>query len=165
MLRTLIFLAVAIGASGTLQPMLSVISGSMEPDLYRGSMIAIQNWTTPRVDDVVVFDIDGRDQPIVHRVTHLVTNDCFRTKGDNNFVDDLFLYKRGQKCVDRAHIRGIVWLNVPFLGWPAIMVSGVLGKIALAAFVVFTSRSDIHTIYRMIKQGRFRGAFVHFMSL
>lgn len=165
MLGTLVFLAIVVAASGTLQPVLSVISGSMEPEMYRGSMIAIHNWTNPRVGDVVVFDVDGHDHPIVHRVTALVKNDCVRTKGDNNPVDDLFLYIQGQKCVDRAHVRGVVWLNVPLLGWPAILVSDALGKIALAAMVAFTSRSDIRAIYRMVKQRRFKAAIVHFMKM
>lgn len=126
MLSTLIFLAVVVGVSGTSQPVPTVISGSMEPVMERGTLIAIHNWTDPAVGDVVVFDVDGRDHPIVHRVTRYVRAGCVRTKGDNNPVDDLFLYDQGQTCVDRAHIRGTVWPNVPFLGWPLAMRESLL---------------------------------------
>jgi signal peptidase len=163
MLGTLVFLALVVITSGTSQPVLAVISGSMEPEMYRGTLIAIHNWTDPRDGDIVVFDVDGRTEPIVHRITHHVKADCVRTKGDNNLVDDLFLYNRGQTCVDRAHIRGVVWLNVPFLGWPAILVSGTVGKLAMSALVLFSSRSDVRAIYALIKKGELKKALVYFI--
>ena len=46
-----------------------VLSGSMEPGFYRGDILFLNMGTAPiRVGEIVVFNIDGRDVPIVHRV-------------------------------------------------------------------------------------------------
>lgn len=46
-----------------------VLSGSMEPGFYRGDILFLNMGHQPiRVGEVVVFNIDDRDIPIVHRV-------------------------------------------------------------------------------------------------
>ena len=46
-----------------------VLSGSMEPAFYRGDILFLYMGAKPiRAGEVVVFDINGRDIPIVHRV-------------------------------------------------------------------------------------------------
>lgn len=46
-----------------------VLSGSMEPGFYRGDILFLNMGHQPiRVGEVVVFNIDQRDIPIVHRV-------------------------------------------------------------------------------------------------
>jgi Peptidase S24-like len=46
-----------------------VLSGSMEPGFYRGDILFLNMGNKPvRVGEVVVFNLDGRDIPIVHRV-------------------------------------------------------------------------------------------------
>jgi hypothetical protein len=46
-----------------------VLSGSMEPAYYRGDILFLNMGRRPvRVGEVVVFNIEGRDIPIVHRV-------------------------------------------------------------------------------------------------
>ena len=46
-----------------------VLSGSMEPGFYRGDILFLNMGNQPiRVGEVVVFNIDQRDIPIVHRV-------------------------------------------------------------------------------------------------
>ena len=46
-----------------------VLSGSMEPAYYRGDILFLHMGRRPvRVGEVVVFNIEGRDIPIVHRV-------------------------------------------------------------------------------------------------
>ena len=46
-----------------------VLSGSMEPAFYRGDILFLYKGSQPiRAGEVVVFDINGRDIPIVHRV-------------------------------------------------------------------------------------------------
>lgn len=165
MLGTLLFMAVLAGASGTLPPGMAVLSGSMEPWAHRGSFLAIHNWTKPAVDQVVVFHVKGRETPIVHRVVEYVEPDCVLTKGDNNPVDDHFLYEPGQSCVPLAQVRGIVWLNVPFLGWPAIMTGNTLGKVGAAIVFLFLSRDDIRTLYSLLQKRQFKKALVYFLSL
>ena len=46
-----------------------MLSGSMEPGFYRGDILFLNMGTQPiRTGEIVVFNIDGRDIPIVHRV-------------------------------------------------------------------------------------------------
>lgn len=45
-------------------------SGSMEPAFHRGDLLFLTNYEEEpvRVGEIVVFKIEGRDIPIVHRV-------------------------------------------------------------------------------------------------
>ena len=53
-----------------------VLSGSMEPGFQRGDILFLNMGTAPvRTGEIVVFNIDGRDIPIVHRVIK-VRVDC-----------------------------------------------------------------------------------------
>ena len=46
-----------------------VLSGSMEPGFQRGDILFLNMGTAPaRTGEIVVFNLDGRDIPIVHRV-------------------------------------------------------------------------------------------------
>ncbi len=46
-----------------------VLSGSMEPAFYRGDILFLNKGSAPlRTGEIVVFNIDGRDIPIVHRI-------------------------------------------------------------------------------------------------
>jgi signal peptidase len=48
-------------------------SGSMEPAFYRGDLLFLTNYKEEpvRVGEIVVFKVEGRDIPIVHRVLKL----------------------------------------------------------------------------------------------
>lgn len=45
-------------------------SGSMEPAFYRGDLLFLTNYQEDpiRVGEIVVFKVEGREIPIVHRV-------------------------------------------------------------------------------------------------
>ena len=46
-----------------------VLSGSMEPGFYRGDILFLYMGREPfKAGEVVVFNINGRDIPIVHRI-------------------------------------------------------------------------------------------------
>ena len=47
-----------------------VFSGSMEPAFHRGDLLFLTNYQEEpvRTGDIVVFKIEGREIPIVHRV-------------------------------------------------------------------------------------------------
>jgi len=102
-------------------------SGSMEPAFYRGDLLFLTNPANQlyQTGDITVYKIPGADIPIVHRV--LETHDTkpkqssktasvsavplsrqrMLTKGDNNYVDDIELY-RGLEWLERKHIVGKV---------------------------------------------------------
>lgn len=90
----------------------------MEPIFHRGDLLILSNRKAAvDVGDVVVYNVKGRDIPIVHRVInqHWTTKDSVEkqfllTKGDNNPTDDIELYARGQVYLDRQEeIIGLVY--------------------------------------------------------
>lgn len=50
-----------------------VLSGSMEPAFYRGDLLFLTNYEDDplKAGDIVVFKVEGRDIPIVHRIIKL----------------------------------------------------------------------------------------------
>lgn len=56
--------------TGSESPIVVVLSGSMEPAFHRGDLLFLTNFREEpvRVGEIVVFKIEGRDIPIVHRV-------------------------------------------------------------------------------------------------
>jgi len=100
-------------------PIVVVLSGSMEPIFHRGDLLILSNRKQiVDVGDVVVYNVKGRDIPIVHRVIKRhwtkeeksgVEKQWLLTKGDNNPSDDVELYARGQMHLDRKEeIIGLV---------------------------------------------------------
>ncbi|CAG2180364.1 unnamed protein product, partial [Oppiella nova] len=59
--------------TGSESPIVVVLSGSMEPAFHRGDLLFLTNYKEDpiRVGDIVVFKVEGRDIPIVHRVLKL----------------------------------------------------------------------------------------------
>jgi signal peptidase len=52
-------------------PIVVVLSGSMEPAFQRGDLLFLNNrdiLSEPGVGDIVVYNVDGKDIPIVHRI-------------------------------------------------------------------------------------------------
>ncbi len=91
----------------------------MEPAFHRGDLLVLNNRKKAvDVGDVVVYNVKGRDIPIVHRVIkqhwtrqagNAVERQFLLTKGDNNPTDDIELYARGQTYLDRQEeIIGLV---------------------------------------------------------
>uniref|UniRef100_A0A2K6FZ33 Signal peptidase complex catalytic subunit SEC11A n=1 Tax=Propithecus coquereli TaxID=379532 RepID=A0A2K6FZ33_PROCO len=56
--------------TGSESPIVVVLSGSMEPAFHRGDLLFLTNRVEDpiRVGEIVVFRIEGREIPIVHRV-------------------------------------------------------------------------------------------------
>ncbi|KAL3637634.1 Signal peptidase complex catalytic subunit S11A [Castilleja foliolosa] len=98
--------------TGSESPVVVVLSGSMEPGFKRGDILFLHMSNDPiRAGEIVVFNIDGREIPIVHRVIKVHeradTGEVdVLTKGDNNFGDDRLLYAQGQLWLNRHHIMG-----------------------------------------------------------
>ncbi|EEH20075.2 signal peptidase I [Paracoccidioides brasiliensis Pb03] len=131
-------------------PIVVVLSGSMEPAFQRGDLLFLWN-RSPRVDvgEIVVYNVRGKDIPIVHRVmrsfpelpgredkknvkkggeegeeTSSTPSQKLLTKGDNNMADDTELYAQGQEYLDRKEdIVGSVRGYVPTVGYVTILLS------------------------------------------
>lgn len=115
-------------------PIVVVLSGSMEPAFQRGDLLVLWNrnlFSETNVGEIVVYNVKGKDIPIVHRVVrkfgagfvvpyrrngygggNVRTDKAPRpeakllTKGDNNAADDTELYARGQDYLNRKDIVG-----------------------------------------------------------
>ena len=82
-LATIVFSALMIWKSlmlitGSESPVVVVLSGSMEPTMWRGDILALWMPETFEVGDIVVFQIKEREIPIIHRViqTHHELSCC-----------------------------------------------------------------------------------------
>ncbi|KAH0904512.1 hypothetical protein HID58_044015, partial [Brassica napus] len=115
--------------TGTESPVVVVLSGSMEPGFKRGDILFLHMTKEPiRAGEIVVFNVDGRDIPIVHRAIKVHERENtghvdVLTKGDNNDVDDIGLYADGQFWLHRHHIMGRAVGFLPYVGWVTIIMS------------------------------------------
>ncbi|CAK9436390.1 uncharacterized protein LODBEIA_P09480 [Lodderomyces beijingensis] len=128
-------------------PIVVVLSGSMEPAFQRGDILFLWNRDErQKVGDIVVYEIEGKSIPIVHRVLrdhHNSHKQLLLTKGDNNAVDDLSLYAKKQSYLNRKEdLVGTVKGYLPFIGYITILISenvyfkfGLLGLLGLSSLM------------------------------
>ncbi|KAK8958419.1 hypothetical protein KSP40_PGU002958 [Platanthera guangdongensis] len=135
--------------TGSESPVVVVLSGSMEPGFKRGDILFLHMSKDPiRAGEIVVFNIDGREIPIVHRVIKVHERQDtgevdVLTKGDNNFGDDRLLYAHGQLWLQQHHIMGRAVGFLPYVGWVTIIMTekpiikylliGVLGLLVITS--------------------------------
>ncbi|XP_051196448.1 uncharacterized protein [Lolium perenne] len=119
----------AMLVTGVESPAMVVISGSMEPALKKGDMVFVHNMSNEpiREGEIVIFRVPGGEHPIVHRVIKVRelrdTGEIqILTKGDNNSVDDRFLYADGQLWLQPQDIIGRVAGHLPYVGWPNVFI-------------------------------------------
>ncbi|KAJ7140675.1 hypothetical protein C8R44DRAFT_692627 [Mycena epipterygia] len=124
-------------------PVFVVLSASMEPGIYRGDILFLSNYAPQEYKngDITVYEVPGQAIPIVHRVvqTHSGPGNAiqrFLTKGDNNDVDDVSLYK-GLDQLEGKHVVGKVRCIIPLIGYVTILFNdsrlryGMFGIIGL----------------------------------
>ena len=59
--------------TGTDSPAVVVLSGSMEPSMFRGDILVLIRRPTIEIGDVVVYQIENEKIPIVHRISSIQT--------------------------------------------------------------------------------------------
>ncbi|ORX54695.1 signal peptidase complex catalytic subunit SEC11C-like protein [Piromyces finnis] len=111
-------------------PIVVVLSESMEPAFSRGDLIFLSNFKNePFVaGDIVVYKIEGKDIPIIHRILKIHKDDAsgeefILTKGDNNNVDDRALYNKNQLWIKKSEIVGKAKGYLPYIGYFTIIMS------------------------------------------
>ncbi|EYU21625.1 hypothetical protein ABFS83_09G089400 [Erythranthe nasuta] len=138
-----------ICVTGSESPVVVVLSGSMEPGFQRGDILFLNMGRDPiRAGEIVVYNVDKREIPIVHRVIKVHerkdTGEVdILTKGDNNDDDDISLYAPGQFWLKRHHIMGRAVGFLPYVGWATIIMTekpvikyiliGALGFLAITS--------------------------------
>mmetsp|Transcript_22367 Transcript_22367/g.53457 ORF Transcript_22367/g.53457 Transcript_22367/m.53457 type:complete len:187 (+) Transcript_22367:126-686(+) len=135
--------------TGSESPVVVVLSGSMEPGFQRGDILFLYLGNAPvRAGEIVVFNIKGREIPIVHRVIKVHERrkkdqiDVL-TKGDNNYGDDRVLYAKNQQWLHKEHIMGRAAGYLPYVGMVTILMNdypyikylliGVLGLLVVTS--------------------------------
>ncbi|CBZ52156.1 hypothetical protein NCLIV_019450 [Neospora caninum Liverpool] len=133
--------------SNSPSPVVVVLSGSMEPALQRGDILfLVDRGPELKAGDIVVFKVDGREIPIVHRVLSLHENKegemAMLTKGDNNSVDDRGLYAEKQLWLNRTNVVGSTVTFLPYAGMVTIVLNDypvvkwcAIGGMLLLAFL------------------------------
>lgn len=95
------------------KPMI-VLSGSMETSIYTGDLVLVKEVppSTLKENDIIAFRNEA-NTVTTHRIIEIITNsngkEEFRTKGDNNTVEDLNL-------VQEQDIEGVYVFRIPKLG-------------------------------------------------
>jgi len=120
-----------IVTTGSVCPIVVVLSGSMEPAFQRGDILFLSLVDQDLVSgDVVVFQIPGREIPIVHRIVNVHAEGtepggelALLTKGDNNQVDDRGLYLNRQLFISRKEIMGRAYAVLPYVGMVTIWLN------------------------------------------
>ena len=95
------------------KPMI-VLSGSMETSIYTGDLVLVKEVppSTLKENDIIAFRNEA-NTVTTHRIIEIITNsngkEEFRTKGDNNTVEDLNL-------VQEQDIEGVYVFKIPKIG-------------------------------------------------
>ena len=107
-----------------------VQSGSMEPQIETGSVCFINKLT--KYEDIKENDVIAFKLPTGVGVTHRVikiTNDGFKTKGDNNDTEDLMI-------ITKDNYIGKNIFSIPKVGYAVKQVQTTRGKIILGTIIL-----------------------------
>ena len=106
-----------------------VVSGSMEPVLYRGDIVIIdKNPSSVQVGDIVVYQATWFPQPVIHRVIKIGEDQngktAMETKGDNNPSPDPALVYPNQIISKVVSINSAP-LVIPKIGYVTLWIRGL----------------------------------------
>lgn len=106
-------------------PIVCVLSESMEPGFRRGDILFLKPQPFKN-GDICVYELEPGTIPIVHRVISKKNNKII-TKGDNNRLNDIGLYRKNKKYLEIEDTRSGVFGFIPYFGLPTIWISSVPG--------------------------------------
>ncbi|MHA1988180.1 MAG: signal peptidase I [Promethearchaeota archaeon] len=150
-------------ALNTNNPMVVVVSGSMEPNLHKGDLLFLRGIDAENIrngtiegkeGDIIVFDAQGLPgwfhappEPIVHRVVDKKYDNgwFFLTKGDANHDAD-------PVWVPETRIFGVVVGRIPYIGWVKIILtdSGLL----IPLLVIVSFLLVISVVWDIVKKDK-----------
>jgi len=110
----------------------SVLSGSMEPELPVGSIVAVQKQTAYIAGDIITFvsasDMSKTETPTTHRITKVSANQSgapeYITRGDANNAKDL-------EPVSFDRVLGKVVFHLPLVGFAISFARSTFGFVLL----------------------------------
>jgi signal peptidase len=144
-------------ALSTDMPVVAVESNSMVPTFYQGDILIIQGTANPdnyknmlAIGDIIVFSVEGRDVPIVHRIKAINSDGSFQTQGDANTAQHPF-----EKRIEPGQIHGKVLMTVPYLGWVKIGITEYLLPFLLKnVILVVVMGVTVMFLYLIVKEYR-----------
>lgn len=114
-----------------------VVSGSMEPVMYRGDIVVLEkanllglqefNPDEVEVGDIVVYNAAWHDEPVIHRVIEkgqINSTTVFKIKGDNNDVADPYWVTESQITSRVITFNGQPVI-IPKIGYISIWIRGL----------------------------------------
>ena len=114
-----------------------VVSGSMEPVMYRGDIVVLEkanllglqefNPAEVEVGDIVVYNAAWHHGPVIHRVIEkgqINSTTVYKIKGDNNDVADPYWVTEGQITSRVLTFNGQP-LIIPKIGYISIWIRGL----------------------------------------
>jgi len=144
-------------ALSTDMPVVAVESNSMVPTFYQGDILIIQGTANPdnyrnmlAIGDIIVFSVEGRDVPIVHRIKAINPDGSFQTQGDANTAQHPF-----EKRIEPGQIHGKVLMTVPYLGWVKIGITEYLLPFLLKNVILIVVMGvTVMFLYLIVKEYR-----------
>lgn len=115
-------------ALDTKNPIVTVVSGSMEPVLHRGDLLVLKGANISELSfgrktgTIIVYHQPERDQLIVHRAWKPNSDGTINTWGDANSVPDPWNVKP-------EWIRGKMVLRIPYLGYPRLWLQDIQSEL------------------------------------
>ncbi|XP_049566966.1 signal peptidase complex catalytic subunit SEC11A-like [Orcinus orca] len=116
--------------TGRESPVAVVLGGSTERAFHRGDFLFLASRVEDHpvgVEEIVVFRIEGREVPTVHRVLKIHEKQNgpvkFLTKGGNTVVDARGLYRQGRHWLEKNDVVRTARGFVPYTGVGTILVS------------------------------------------
>jgi len=138
-----------------------VQSGSMQPEIKMGSIVAVKPHSTSsgqadyKIGDVITFQIAKNKEPITHRIYDIKVvggEPRYITKGDANNAPD-------QREVSQREIIGKVLFNIPYLGYVVDFAQKPIGFsliiIIPALIIIF---DEARKIYEEVKKRKAKKA-------
>ncbi|MFH1657484.1 MAG: signal peptidase I [bacterium] len=116
---------------------MTVLSGSMEPEIKTGSIVVVKPVSDYKIGDIITFVSKGNKTPITHRVEDIEVIEgvvAYITKGDANNAPD-------SRKIAGKEIIGKVLFTVPYIGYAVDVVKKPIGFMIIiiipAAIIVF----------------------------
>ncbi|WP_431061828.1 signal peptidase I [Methanobacterium sp.] len=110
------------------QNMNVVVSGSMEPVLYRGDIVIIdKNPSNLQVGDIIVYNANWFKDPVIHRIIKIENSSngpAYTIKGDNNPAPDPALVYQKQIISKVVTIDGHP-IVIPKIGYITLWIRGL----------------------------------------
>ncbi|MCK4520491.1 signal peptidase I [Candidatus Parcubacteria bacterium] len=129
---------------------LTVLSGSMEPDIKTGSVVVVKPVDNYKIEDIITFTNSKKpDESVTHRIYDMKVNEgvpVYITKGDANNVPDT-------REIREKDIIGKVLLDIPYLGYAVNFAKKPLGFaliIIVPAMIIIGD--EIRKIYGELKK-------------